>query len=88
MKVCARKLTKASLFKILFIGFAIALLPFMLLCGIASVFGATTIIVNNRPVTGIMGLIAAIVMYPIFCLVFPSIMWLGCAFGLWGVLEV
>jgi hypothetical protein len=83
MKVRARKLTKKSLFKLLFIGFAIPLFPFVLLCGIASIFGAGTVTVNNQPVTGIMGLVAALIMYPIFCIIFPAIMWVGCAIGLW-----
>ena len=83
MKVRAKKLTKASLFKLLFIGFAIPLFPFMLACGIASAFGANTVTVNNRSVTGIMGLVAALIMYPIFCVIFPSVMWVGYAIGLW-----
>ena len=83
MKIRARKLTKGSLFKVLFIGFATSFFPFILICGIASLFGASTVTVNDRPVTGIMGLVAALIMYPIFCLIFPSMMWLGYAFGLW-----
>ena len=83
MRVRAKKMTKSSLFRLLFIGFAIPLFPFMLACGIASAFGANTVTVNNRPVTGIMGLVAALIMYPFFCVIFPSIIWVGCAIGLW-----
>ena len=83
MKIRAKKLSKGSLFKLIFIGFSIPLLPFMILCGIASIFGADTVKVGNKPITGIMGLIASLIMYPIFCIIFSSMMWLSSALGLW-----
>jgi len=83
MKIFARKLTKSSLFKVLFIGFAIPFFPFALLCGIASLFRASTVAINNRPVTGVMGLLVAIIMSPVFCLIFTSSMWLWYALSLW-----
>lgn len=83
MRIRAKKLSKGSLFKLIFIGFCVPLVPFILLCGIASVFGAATITVNDRPVTGIMGLITSVIMCPIFCFLFTSIVWVMFAFGLW-----
>ena len=83
MKIRAKKLSKGSLFKLIFIGFSVPLLPFFLLCGIASFFGANTVKVGNKPITGIMGLIVSLIMYPIFCITFSSIMWVGSALGLW-----
>ncbi len=83
MKIRAKKLSKGSLFKLIFIGFSLSLLPFILLCGIASIFGAHTIRVNNKAITGIMGLAASLILYPISCIIFSSITWVGCALGLW-----
>ena len=83
MRIRARKLTKVSLFKLLFIGFAIPLFPFILVCGIASLFGAHTVTVNEQPVTGVMGLAAALIMYILFCIIFPALMWAEFAIGLW-----
>ena len=83
MRIRAKKLSKGSLFKIIFIGLSISFFPFILLCGIASIFGAPTVTVNHQPVTGIMGLAASLIMYPIFCILFSSIMWISIALGLW-----
>lgn len=83
MRLRARKMSKGSLFKLIFISSAIPLFPFFVLCGIASLFGANTVKVNNAPVTGPMGLVAAMVMYPLFALLFTCFAWLFGAFGLW-----
>lgn len=42
----------------------------MLLCGIASLFGASTVAINNRPVTCVMGLLVAIIAHPVLLLYF------------------
>jgi hypothetical protein len=83
MKIQARKLTKKSLFKLILISYSIPFFLFFLLCGIASIFGAETVKWNKEPITGIMGLFAALLMYPIFCLVFSCFAWVASAFGLW-----
>ena len=83
MRIRAKKITKGSLFKLIFIGISIPFLPFFLLCGIASVFGGETVKWGGEPITGLMGLLAAVLMYPVFCLLFSCFAWLGGAFGLW-----
>lgn len=83
MRIRARKLRRGSLFKLIFIGTSASLIPFTLLCGIASVFGAHTVTVNDRPVTGIMGLMASLILGPVLCIMFSAVMWVGFVFGLW-----
>ena len=83
MKIRAGRLSGGSLFKLLLIGISLSMGPFVLLCGILSIFGAGTIKVNDEPVTGIVGLIASIIMVPIFSIIFTCMSWLGIAFGLW-----
>jgi hypothetical protein len=83
LKISARKITKGSLYKLLLIGISIPFLPFFLLCGVASIFGANTVHLGEKPITGIMGLISAVLMYPAFCLMFSGFAWLCIAFGLW-----
>lgn len=83
MRIRAKKICKGSLFKVIFIGFSVSLLPFILICGVASVFGAETVTVGSKQVTGIMGLVAAMLMYPVFCFVFSAMIWICFAFGLW-----
>jgi len=83
MRIRAKKITKASLFKILFIGFSVSLFPFMYLCGIASLFGANTVRLNGQPVYGIKGLITALVLYVISCVIVVPLMWLGQILSFW-----
>ncbi|NOY70473.1 MAG: hypothetical protein GXP53_13480 [Deltaproteobacteria bacterium] len=83
MKIRARKMTKGSLFKLIFIGFGMPLFPLMLIYGIASLFGAHTVTVNHVPVTGIMGLFSMLLIYPVFCFVFSGMIWVCFALGLW-----
>ena len=83
MRIRAKKITGASLFKVLFIGFSISFFFVTLMFGIANLFGAGTVTLNDLPITGVKGLIAALIMYPIFCLLFTSLMWLGYALSFW-----
>jgi hypothetical protein len=83
MRIRARRLANGSLFKLIFVGASISLLPFFIFCGIASIFGANTVRLNDAPITGPVGLVAALIMYPVFALLFSCAAWLIGAFGLW-----
>lgn len=83
MRIRARKLTKGSLLKIIFIVHCLTLLPFTLLCGIASVFGANTIRINQRPVTGFEGFVMSLLLGPFFCIFFSVFLWVIYAIALW-----
>ncbi len=83
MKIRARNISGGSLYKLLLIGISTPLLLFILLCGIASLFDADTVHWGDKPITGIWGLISAVIMYPVSCVMSAAFAWLGIAFGLW-----
>ena len=83
MRISTRGMTKASLFKFLWIGNLAGWFFFFLLCGIASLFGAETITFNQQPVTGAKGFVAALVMWPIFAAIFTCLQWVFFSFGFW-----
>ena len=56
----------------------------MLFCGIAALLGSDTIKLNGSPVTGVPGLLSAVVMYPLFLFFFSAFIWVGSALGLWA----
>ena len=79
----ARKISKASLFKLMLTGASIGLFLLFLLCGIAAIYGYETISFNDKYITGLWGLIAALLMWPIFSLLFTCFGWAVITFGLW-----
>ncbi len=83
MEITIKKISKRSLFKLLFIGFSLSFFVFFLICGIASIFGAETVKWEETPVTGITGLLLALAMWPIFSFCLTLFMWSFVAFGLW-----
>ncbi|MBB1465556.1 hypothetical protein H5300_19965 [Vibrio sp. SG41-7] len=83
MEITVKKISKRSLFKMLFIGFSLSFFVFFLVCGIASIFDAETVKWDETPVTGISGLLLALAMWPIFSLFLTLFMWCFVAFGLW-----
>ncbi len=83
MEITVKKISKRSLFKMLFIGFSLSFFVFFLMCGIASIFGAETVKWEETPVTGVSGLLLALAMWPIFSLFLALFMWCFVAFGLW-----
>lgn len=83
MNIEVKKITKGSLFKLLFVGGLFGFFFLFIACGIAAYFGAETISVNGENVTGFKGLTSAIIMWPFFSAAFAGFMWLFMAFGLW-----
>ncbi len=83
MEVIAKKISKKSLFKLLFIGFTVGLTIFSLLCGIAAIFGAETVQWNGIYRTGVEGLLYSIFMGPVLGIVFSCVIWLFLVPGLW-----
>ena len=84
MKIKAKKIHKKSLFKLIFVSQIVPMGMFMLICGIAALMGADTVKVNDSQVTGVAGLISAIIMYPIFLFIFSGVIWIGSSLGLWS----
>ena len=79
----ARKISKASLFKLMLTGASIGLFLLFLLCGIAAIYGYETVSFNDKYITGLWGLITALLMWPIFSLLFTCFGWVVITFGLW-----
>ena len=83
MEVLAKKISKKSLFKILFMGSLFGMGTFTVLCGIAAFFGAETVNWNGEVRTGLEGLLYGILMAPFMAILFSCVMWCFLAFGLW-----
>ena len=79
----AKKISKASLFKLMLIGAFIGLFLLFLLFGIAAIYGYETVSFNDKYITGVWGFIAALLMWPIFSLFFTCFGWAIITFGLW-----
>ena len=83
MIVIAEKISKGSFFKIMFTGFSLGLFVFFLVCGIAAMFGAEIVHWANQPVTGIKGLIVALLIWPVFSVFMTTLLWVFGILGLW-----
>lgn len=83
MDIVAQKISKRSLFKILFIGFTIGISVLCLIFGIAALFGSQTVEWFGEQKTGIEGLLYGLIMGPIFGFVFTLFMWFFTVIGLW-----
>ncbi len=83
MNITAKKLTKGSVFKIYFLGLAGGFFVLFLIFGISAIFGAETVKWEGQPITGFMGLVTAMLMWPFFSFFFAGFMWLISILGLW-----
>ena len=82
-KIRIKQLEARSLFKLVFIGSSMCIIPFSVLMGIFSLFGAGTIEWNNRPITGIAGLIASPLLGLFATIMFSVFSWVVLFLGLW-----
>ncbi|GFD90464.1 hypothetical protein KUL152_26900 [Tenacibaculum sp. KUL152] len=83
MEVVAKKISKKSLFKILFIGAFLGFAVFFIGCGIGAFFGLESVRWNNEPVFGVSGFLLALAMWPFFTFFLSLFIWLFCILGLW-----
>lgn len=83
MIIVARKISRDSVFRILFIGLGGTFFMLFLLLGIGALFGADTVSFDDEPVTGIKGLGVALLMWPVFSFLMSAFLWCACIFGLW-----
>ena len=58
-EISVQRVSAGSLFKLAGLGLAFTLVPFSILMGCFSFFGASTITWNNQPLTGVSGLVAS-----------------------------
>jgi hypothetical protein len=88
-RIRLRRIKAGSLFKLIFLGTASVFIPMFIFFGILALFGAKTVTVSGEHVTGIMGLIAALIMAPLFTLFFSLFGWIGSYIGIrvWGYFK-
>ena len=82
-KIEIKRLAMGTIFKVLILGSLFSLVPFSLLMGILSLFGASTVSWNGQPLTGITGLIASPFIGAFIALLFSGIFGLFLSAGLW-----
>ncbi|MBQ0718655.1 MAG: hypothetical protein KBT88_00485 [Gammaproteobacteria bacterium] len=83
MIIEAKKISKASLFKLLLKGLGCGFFVLFVGCGVAAILGAETVSWNGEPVKGLMGGVTAFLMWPFFSLFLACFIWLFSVFGLW-----
>lgn len=83
MDITAKKISKGSVFKIYFLGLAGGFFVLFFIFGVSAIFGAETVKWEEQPITGIMGFITAMLMWPFFSFFFAGFMWLISILGLW-----
>lgn len=82
-KLRIQRLRGGTLFKIIFIGNFLFFIPFSILMGILSFFGAATVTWNEQPLTGFAGLIASPFIGVFIALLFSVFLWVSIFIGLW-----
>lgn len=78
-----KRLTTGNIFKLLLLGTSCSIIPFSLVMGILSIFGASTVTWNDQPLTGVTGLIASPFIGAFIALLLSGIFGLFIALGLW-----
>ena len=85
-RIRLRRIKAGSLFKLIFLATSSVFVPVIVFFGVLALFGARTVTVSGEHVTGIMGLVASLVMAPLFSLFFSLFGWFGAYIGIriWG----
>ena len=78
-----QRLRGGTLFKIIFIGNSLFFIPFSVLMGIFSFFGAETVKWNGQPLIGFAGLVASPFIGVFVTLLFSAFNWVPIFIGLW-----
>lgn len=78
-----KRLTMGTIFKLLLIGGACSFIPFSLLMGVLSYFGASTVTWNGHALTGTSGLLASPFIGVFITILIAGFFGLFIAAGLW-----
>ena len=81
-----RRIKAGSLFKLIFLATAAVFVPLMTFFGILAFLGMEVVMVSGEHVTGVMGLVWALLIAPVFSLLFSVFAWVWAYIGLriWG----
>lgn len=82
-EVSVRRLSAGTVFKLVAIGLACSVIPFSLLMGFLSLFGASTVTWNRQTVTGVYGLIVSPFIGLVLVAFLTMVLGSCVAFGLW-----
>lgn len=82
-EMTVRRLAAGTVYKIVAIGLACSILPLSLLTGALAVFGATTVTLNQRLVTGIPALFLTPLAGAMMVLMLTLLLGSGMVLGLW-----
>jgi len=87
--ITLRRIKAGSLFKLVFLATATVIVPLFLFFGLLALFGANTVSVAGEHVTGIKGLVSAVIMAPLFVIIFSLFAWFGAYVGIrcWGLFR-
>jgi hypothetical protein len=81
-EIHVRRIKAGSLFKLVAIGVFSVMVPLFIFFGVLALFGFRTVYVNQQQLYGFAGLFAAIVMAPIFSLIFSVLGWVALYIGI------
>jgi hypothetical protein len=82
-EISVDRLSAGTVFKLVATGLACSVIPFSVLMGVLSLFGASTVTWNQQTVTGVYGLIASPFIGLVLVLVLTMFLGSCVAFGLW-----
>ena len=85
-RIHLRRIKAGSLFKLVFVATATVFVPAILFLGVLALCGANTVVISGRYVTGVKGLLAAVLLTPLFTVLFSLFAWFVVYMGIrsWG----
>ena len=81
-KIRLRRIKAGSLFKLVLLSSSAIFIPMIIFFGVLAFFGAKTVTFSGEHVTGVKGLITALIMAPFFTLFFSLFAWIGAYIGI------
>lgn len=81
-KVRLRRVKAGSLFKLVLLANSSIFIPMIVFFGVLAFFGAQTVTLSGEHVTGVKGLMTALILAPFFTLFFSLFAWIGAYLGI------
>ncbi|MBI2496601.1 MAG: hypothetical protein HYV75_01265 [Opitutae bacterium] len=81
-KIRLRRIKAGSLFKLVLLSSSAIFIPMIVFFGVLAFFGAKTVSFSGEHVTGLKGLITALIMAPFFTIFFSLFAWVGAYIGI------
>ena len=82
-EITVLRISAGTLFKLAGLGLVLTLVPFALLMGCFAFFGASTVIWNQQPVTGVTGFVVSPFMGLLLAAIFTMLLGSCMTLGLW-----